>query len=703
MRKKSFRLSRLEKTLLFFLGAIFLWATGGLLYIFYQEHTIETPSSGGVYREGFVGDISLLNLNPVFVFGKRDRGIDADISSLIFSGLMKFDSLEGKMKDHLADHTLSSDKKTYTFRLKEGLKWHDGASLTSDDIMFTFQSVIQHKDFSNESLKQAFKEVKIEQINEREVTFTIPYPYKFFLTNFTVGILPKHILKDIPVSEMEYHSFSQNPIGNGPFSYGGIEEVKRNIFQIRLDSFNKSLYSPFLDAVEFRIYPSKNALSLDSKHLTAVRPFFSVYQDDFSLNSSLLPQNFSLPQYSALFFNLKNNIFNGESGRKLRLGMQLATNKNDLLKITKGNRIDTPLLETNRSEWLYEFDLKKANGALKDAGFYLPHKKPKTFVLPGSESKWITNPTTENTWVGTKASFSRNEEDEESSLFTFSGDYPLKIGSVKVWLNGEEKISQEKPELARKWSFSIPFDTNITEGTHEIRIEFYDFDDIKKDEDALSIYIEPEAQEEVITDAFEIREDQDGEKLSLTLLTSTKPYFYQEVAEFLKEDYGKIGIDLQIKVLPMASFLDSVRHREYDIVLYGQNLGYNLDIYEFFHESQVGEENLSDYQNPQASVLIEEIRSSHVQAVRDKKLQELREILKQDIPAIFLFSPQYSYFIDSNVSNINVEYVGLLKDRVSGIDSAYITRKKSFQDGYSWIDFPGWFFKSFVSFITFSL
>ncbi len=267
------------------------------------------------------------------------------------------------------------------------------------------------------------------------------------------------------------------------------------------------------------------------------------------------------------------------------------------------------------------------------------------------------------------------------------------------------KIDEAKPKLARNWKFTIPFDEKFQNETHEIHIEFIGFSDELIEEDALSFYLEPLPADENAEEKakFEIREDKDGNKLKLTLVTAENPYYYRDVAEYLQNDFGKIGVELEIKTLNLQDFLYTVQHREYDILLYGQNLGYNLDIYEFFHESQVGKDNLSDYQNPKASILIEEIRSSHVQDVRDKKLQELREVFKSDIPAIFLFSPRYLYYYDAHIENLGIRFIAFHKDRFSHIDNAYILKTESFTDDISWIDFPRWFTNNFISFITFSL
>jgi ABC-type transport system substrate-binding protein len=708
----------IEKILFIFFGVGMFFSILGLGWVFFQEHSEEQVSYGGVYTEGAVGSVSGMVLNPVYTYGKRDQSIDADITSLVFSGLMKFNSQTGKVEDNLGTHTLSADKKTYTFRLNQGILWHDGEAMTANDVVFTYRDVISHPDFSNTSLRRAFEKVEIKKVSDMEVSFTLPYPYKFFLTNFTVGLLPRHILENTPVSELEYSDFSQTPIGNGLYSFTEMEEVRPNVFKITLDAFRKSsLGDPKLDTIELFIYPSKNALSLDSDNLMAVRPFPKKIENTLFIDNNLEAKSFALPQYSALFFNLHNDIFKGEKGKMVRTGLQVGTNKKALLDIVPGVRIDTPLLEIKEGDWLYEYSVEKANGAFKSAGYYFPSKKPKTVIPLNSADEWIIEPVKEPEWI------------EESSVLHIKGVFPPKTHNVKIYWNKEEKIIFEKKDKDKDWELKLQRDDSLEEKRNEFRVKFFDKEDSLLKEDALSVYWEKLAEEnendkniidsegenvkkeedsknislEEILKRGEMRETIDGKPLHLTLLTSEQPAYYGEVAHYLQEDWKKMGVDLEIKILPYQEFLDSVSHREYDILLYGQNLGYNLDIYEFFHASQVGKDNLSEYKSQAASILIEEIRVSHVSEVREKKLQELREILKNDIPAVFLFSPAYQYYYSPQIKGMNITYIAFLRDRFSNIDKWYIEQDRSLKEDVSWNDFFQWFSHNYISFITFSL
>lgn len=696
-RKRYLSFTRLQKFFLLTCFILFLWGMWGVFSTFYSQNTVFTPTKGGLYKEGVVGDPYSLVMNPVFIFGYKERSVDSDLVSLIFSGLMKFDTETGKMIDHLATHVLSPDKRIYTFRLKDGLKWHDGAPVTAEDVMFTFQTVIQDETFSNDILKTAFKDVKITKLSDMEVSFEIPYPYKFFLTNFTVGLLPKHILESVPVDQMEYHDFSQHPIGSGPFMFTKFEEVKKNVNTIFLTSFRESsLYDPHLDGVELVLYSSRNAIFLDTDSLSAVRPFVTDSLKMFDLGDAFEKDVFSLPQYSALFFNLKKPIFSGSSGYALRLALQSATDKQGLLDVVSGVRIDTPMLELEKDNPWYGFSLEKAGDFLKNAGYFFPGAKPKTFLPERSEGLYIQSPSKDP-----QLEIAKNAD--MKGVF-IEGEYPLKVAKTRIFVDGIQKEEVIKPEMDRQFKFPIPFDDSFRIGTHEVRLVFIGFDNLVVAEDAISLYLyDPTGAEKEEEKKYAIRENKSGEPLHFTLVTAETPEYYPLVAKFLQEDWAKVGVRLDIKVLPISDFLGTVAQRDYDILLYGQNLGYNLDVFEFFHESQVGKGNLSEYSSPRASILIQEMRSTHVDDVRAQKLQDLRNVLKEDLPAVFLFSPSYTYYLDSNIEGMNIRFIALLKDRFANIDKVFVQKDRRFQEGVGWLSFPQWFYSQFVSFITFSL
>jgi len=100
--------------------------------------------------------------------------------------------------------------------------WQDGSNLTADDVLFTYQT-IQNPD-AGSPLQSAWHGIKITETNKHTIVFTLPNALTAFPHSLTNGIVPAHLLKNIPVSELRSASFNtSNPVGAGPFSWETIQ------------------------------------------------------------------------------------------------------------------------------------------------------------------------------------------------------------------------------------------------------------------------------------------------------------------------------------------------------------------------------------------------------------------------------------------------------------------------------------------------
>ena len=82
---------------------------------------------------------------------------ETNLDALLFRGLMRFDDNNEPVTDIADSYELSADKLTYTFELKEYIKFHDGEPLTADDVVFTIESILDDNNAS--FLKEDFTEV----------------------------------------------------------------------------------------------------------------------------------------------------------------------------------------------------------------------------------------------------------------------------------------------------------------------------------------------------------------------------------------------------------------------------------------------------------------------------------------------------------------------------------------------------------------
>ncbi len=319
-----------------------------------------------IYTEGIISQNGIQSVNPLFTeYNEADR----EVSRLVFSGLMKYDPDKRAVVDDMATLTINEEKTEYTFVLKEGLKWQDGKDLTSDDVYFTFHDMVLAGDFSNEILRKNFAGVTVEQIDSSTVKFILEKPNAFFVTNMTIGILPKHILEKTSAFDLLQSDFNRLPIGSGPY----MMEEKAEIFpdgrmQVTLTK-NPYYYaeSSEIEVMRIIVYQNMNQLLSEIDAVNGVVKISGDGIQDFVINERFTLSSYELPQYTAVFMNMESAVLKNE---KVRLALQKAVDKKKLLEeFTDKIQVDTPLMELNQEEWVYQPNIDEANGALKDAGY----------------------------------------------------------------------------------------------------------------------------------------------------------------------------------------------------------------------------------------------------------------------------------------------------------------------------------------------
>ncbi len=349
-------------------------------FMFRTAYFLVSPQSAfadsSVYTEGEVSNKPIL-INPLYTdYSQANR----DLCILVFSGLLKYDPMMKGFVDDLASLKISEDRKEYLFQIRDNALWHDGQKVTADDVMFTY-GLIQDENFQNPLLKANFQGVKIEKVDERTVKFVLSSQNSFFITNLNVGILPKHILAEVPVSEMLNNKFNLQPVGSGTYKVTGPVETENNGKQkVSLEKFaDYYAVKPKISQVRFKIFPDEESLLRDKASVNVVSRISGKLFELLS-DTRFKTENYQLPQYSAVFFNMESQILKQQ---KVRIAMIKLIDKDELMKTLENKiRIDTPLLELDQKQWLNKPGLQEANGALFDSGYKFK-KDDKGEILPG--------------------------------------------------------------------------------------------------------------------------------------------------------------------------------------------------------------------------------------------------------------------------------------------------------------------------------
>lgn len=164
------------------------------------------------------------------------------------------------------------------------------------------------------------------------------------------------------------------------------------------------------------------------------------------------------------------------------------------------------------------------------------------------------------------------------------------------------------------------------------------------------------------------------EELAFSISTSDVPEL-KEVANALKEQWGKIGARVDIKIFEIGSLnRDVIRPRKYDALLFGEIVGRGSDLFAFWHSSQRIDPglNIASYANITTDKLLENARETTDIKKRIKQYEQFKEEVKSDIPAIFLYSPDFIYVLPDKIKGVNLKNTTIPSERFSNITNWYI-------------------------------
>lgn len=544
-------LSKKEKRIIQLLSGIIILSIVFLAYTFFSDNIITTPKHGGELTEGLVG--SPLYINPILA---QTNDVDLDLSRLLFSGLMKYNENLELVPDLAEKYDVSEDQKTYTFYLRQNVKWHDGKPFSASDVVFTIQS-IQDEEYKS-PLYRTFKGVGIEKVDDFTVKFTLGESYAAFLNVLTVGIIPQHLWFDIPAINAKLSVYNQKPFGTGPYKFKSLIKESSGVIKAYTLEKNKDYYGkmPYIDKIIFKFYPEYLAAleALKNKNIESLGYLNkeSIEQLEGKRKTTLF--NVPLSQLTAVFFNEEKNQLLGDE--EFRQALAYAIDKNKIV----------------------ESVLKSQGQAI-----YGP-------ILPG-------------------------------------------------FLGFTEDI--DKYEYNPQHAADILLDDGW-----ELEGEF-----LKKDDTELKI----------------------------TLTTVDQPENVKTV-ELIKTYWNNIGVNVDLQIIPRSQIeKDYIIPRNYEALLYGEIIGYDPDPYPFWHSTQRDHPgvNLTSYGNRKVDTILEEARQISNIEERSAKYQEFQTIIADDLPAVFIYNPTYTYPLSSKVKGVNIQRISVASDRFIGIENWYIKTKKS--------------------------
>jgi peptide/nickel transport system substrate-binding protein len=201
-----------------------------------------------VFRIGSTNDID--GFNPFKIVEIPSY----EVMGLTYDYLVNFSPKDSSPVPGLADSwETSDDGLTWTFHLNKDAKWHDGKPVTSEDVAYTFQRILdEEQGLYIDYIRQI---ESIETPDEHTVVFTTKEPSVQMLS-MLVYILPKHIWEDVPADETK--TFENEPaIGSGPFQAVEWKEGQSVRLEANPDYFRGA---PHIDEIIFQLYDNSDTM-----------------------------------------------------------------------------------------------------------------------------------------------------------------------------------------------------------------------------------------------------------------------------------------------------------------------------------------------------------------------------------------------------------------------------------------------------------
>ncbi len=516
------------------------------------------PAEGGIYSEGIVGTFN--RLNPVLdYYNQADREVDR----LLFSGMLRIDDRGLPQADLATSWGISRDGTIYNFSLNPNAVWHDGEPVTSDDVIYTLQMMLADDSPLPDDLREFWKQIEVNRLDEKTLQFKLPEPYAPFLDYLTFGVLPSHLLGDLTLADLVNNPFNLQPVGSGPYQFDHLITTDGQVTGVVLSAFKKYYHqAAYIDQIALRYYPDATSA-------------FTAYQaGEISgigdVTADILPK----------VLNEKN--------------LSLYTTRLPVMTMVLLN-LDNPEVK-----FFQDVNVRKA-------------------LIQGINRQ----------------------------------------GMINTLKNGQA-ILADGPILPGTWAY---YDG----------IEHYTY----SPNQAISML--REAGYTIPAEGGSVRKSEDGTALSFELLYPDDRE-HAALVNSIRQDWAALGVQITVNALPYDKLVsEHLDTRNYQAALVDINLSRSADPdpYPFWHQTQITSgQNYSKWDDRQASEYLEQARITTDLSERMRLYNNFQVRWSQELPALPLFYPVYTYAISNDVHGVSIGPILDAADRFNHITNWYLVTSR---------------------------
>jgi peptide/nickel transport system substrate-binding protein len=328
------------------------------------------PAYGDTFIDSLLGNIS--SLIPTITSDNASH----EVGSQIYSGLVTFDKDLKPVGDLAESWEFSKDCRDLTFRLRPGVKWHDGQPFTADDVVFTWKTIVDPRVPSPYKSEYGLVE-SVRADGPGVVRVHYSQPFAKALTNWATLMLPKHLLEPY-VREGRIREAPQNwsaPVGTGPYRFKELRSGEKIVLVSNPDYWEGR---PYISRIVYRIIPSQATTFLELKAKGVDSTLLTALQYQRQTNYPAFRQayhRFRHPgnAYTYLGFNLKDPRF---ADRRVRQAFAYAIDKRQVIEGVRLGLAREATGPYKPGTWVYTdkvktypYDMDKARRLLADAGW----------------------------------------------------------------------------------------------------------------------------------------------------------------------------------------------------------------------------------------------------------------------------------------------------------------------------------------------
>lgn len=351
---------------------------------------------------------------------------DRTAMSPFLNTLMEYDEDYNPVPLLVESAEVQEDLRTYIFKVREGVTWHDGKPLTAEDIKDTFDFFLDPETPSAAVLKRQIEGSTVTVIDEMTLSLELPAPNGALLDGLTAMMVVRRDFDEA------------NPIGTGPFKFVEWIRNQQLVYERNEDYFVPDL--PYLDELTLRPAPDQNQLvnllvtgEVDTIDQVGL-PLMATVEESANASVIRLDPSENLPFY--LF--MMNNVLEPFTITEVRQAINWAIDRQALSDATFGvsqvrsNQVPESHWAYNPDAPLYlERDLEQARALMEQAGLADGFSTVLSYHLLADE-------------------FEQFAQIIQSNLAEINIEVELQLLEVGLWV--DEVLRQNTFEMAMTWN-----------------------------------------------------------------------------------------------------------------------------------------------------------------------------------------------------------------------------------------------------------